>query len=208
MISALKGQSGPILVGVVSWTFATLQKHQFDTRQAEVASIAEKIRVLYGPLRGNRLVYRSSYAAITQDEPLHQWLRKAEEMKNKEAIISWRKFHVSTLHPLDLEAVKLIKNNSHLIHKNCNPVEFEKFITRVSGNVYQMETWTNDMGRLEKADQMDENDFLMENNLIGFRCKRKNVTRLSSIFVRMLSRALIHSVIVGTVHYQAMSITY
>ena len=55
MISALKGQSGPILVGVVSWTFATLQKHQFETRQAEVASIAEKIRVLYGPLRGNRL---------------------------------------------------------------------------------------------------------------------------------------------------------
>jgi hypothetical protein len=46
----------------------------------------------------------------------------------------------------------------------------------VSGNVYQMETWTNDMGRLEKADQMDENDFLVENNLIGFRCKRKNVT--------------------------------
>jgi len=37
-----------------------------------------------------------------------------------------------------------------------------------------METWTNDMGRLEKADQMDENDFLVENNLIGFRCKRKN----------------------------------
>lgn len=35
MISALKGQSGPILVGVVSWTFATLQKHQFETRQAE-----------------------------------------------------------------------------------------------------------------------------------------------------------------------------
>ncbi len=34
------------------------------------------------------------------------------------------------------------------------------------------------MGRLEKADQMDENDFLVENNLIGFRCKRKNVTKL------------------------------
>ena len=64
------------------------------------------------------------------------------------------------------------------LFKNCNPVEFEKFITRVSGNVYQMETWTNDMGRLEKADQMDENDFLVENNLIGFRCKRKNVTQL------------------------------
>jgi hypothetical protein len=41
-----------------------------------------------------------------------------------------------------------------------------------------METWTNDMGRLEKADQMDENDFLVENNLIGFRCKRKNVTKI------------------------------
>ena len=64
------------------------------------------------------------------------------------------------------------------LFKNCNPVEFEKFITRVSGNVYQMETWTNDMGRLEKADQMDENDFLVENNLIGFRCKRKNVTKI------------------------------
>ncbi|CBY36639.1 unnamed protein product [Oikopleura dioica] len=96
MISALKGQSGPILVGVVSWTFATLQKHQFETRQAEVASIAEKIRVLYGPLRGNRLVYRSSYAAITQNEPLQKWLQKAEETKNKQAIISWRRIAIQS----------------------------------------------------------------------------------------------------------------
>jgi len=66
------------------------------------------------------------------------------------------------------------QTGNYFLEKNCNPVEFEKFITRVSGNVYQMETWTNDMGRLEKADQMDENDFLVENNLIGFRCKRNN----------------------------------
>jgi len=32
-------------------------------------------------------------------------------------IYNFFRFHVSTLHPLDLEAVKLIKNNSHLIHK-------------------------------------------------------------------------------------------
>ncbi|CAG5114241.1 Oidioi.mRNA.OKI2018_I69.chr2.g8303.t1.cds [Oikopleura dioica] len=133
MISALKGQSGPILVGVVSWTFATLQKHQFETRQAEVATIAEKIRVLYGPLRGNRLVYRSSYAAITQDQPLKDWLQKAQETKNKEMIIAWRK--IAT--PSNLR-------NSSLV--------------------------------IEKADQMDDNDLLVENNLIGFRCKRKNST--------------------------------
>ena len=36
-------------------TFATLQKHNFERKQAELQSISEKIRVLYGPLHGNRV---------------------------------------------------------------------------------------------------------------------------------------------------------
>ena len=85
MISALKGQSGPILVGVVSWTFATLQKHQFETRQAEVASIAEKIRVLYGPLRGNRLGESVLPEQLHDVLPIHA-LRAALTFKNSLSI--------------------------------------------------------------------------------------------------------------------------
>ena len=50
-----QGQTGPILIGVVSWTFATLQEHNFKRRQAELDRLSEQIRVLYGPLHGNRL---------------------------------------------------------------------------------------------------------------------------------------------------------
>jgi len=50
-----QGQTGPILIGVVSWTFTTMQKHNFEKRQAELNNISEQIRVLYGPLHGNRL---------------------------------------------------------------------------------------------------------------------------------------------------------
>jgi hypothetical protein len=52
---AFQGQAAPILIGVVSWTMATLQKHNFEQRSAQLNGISEQIRVLYGPLHGNRV---------------------------------------------------------------------------------------------------------------------------------------------------------
>jgi hypothetical protein len=50
-----QSQAAPILLGVISWTFATIQKLNFEKRQAQLVAITEQIRVLYGPLHGNRL---------------------------------------------------------------------------------------------------------------------------------------------------------
>jgi len=176
-----QGQAGPILVGVASWTFATLQQHNFEKRQAELNSLSEKIRVLYGPLHGNRLVYKSSYRAITKQGDLRAWLKEAQDTKNAEMIRQWRKFHLEVLHPLDLEAVRLIKENSHLFHQescgkinNDVPISFTDFIEHVSGAVYQMELWKNQVGALETNEQMSDSDFLVENNLVGFDCQKLN----------------------------------
>jgi len=169
-----QGQTGPLLIGVVSWTFATLQKHNFERKQAELQSISEKIRVLYGPLHGNRVVYKASYAAICKKRDLKDWLKEAQDTKNADMIRQWRKFHLDVLHPLDLAAVRLIKDNSHLYHQNCVPEELFAFIEHVSGNVYQMDCWKNQLGSLESKEQMSPEDYLVENNLIGFDCKKVN----------------------------------
>ena len=37
-----------------------------------------------------------------------------------------------------------------------------------------MECWKDGMGQLEKEDHMEDEDFLVENNLIGFDCSKLN----------------------------------
>ena len=64
------------------------------------------------------LVYNSSYVCVTQNEhvSLHDWLAAAEKFQDARRIHKWRSFYIKTLHPLDAEAVALIKNNAHLFH--------------------------------------------------------------------------------------------
>ena len=54
------------------------------------------------------------------------------------------------------------------------PEELYAFIEHVSGNVYQMDCWKNQLGSLESKEQMSPEDYLVENNLIGFECKKLN----------------------------------
>lgn len=54
------------------------------------------------------------------------------------------------------------------------PEELFAFIEHVSGNVYQMDCWKNQLGSLESKEQMSPEDYLVENNLIGFDCKKVN----------------------------------
>ena len=63
------------------------------------------------------LVYKASYAAICKKRDLKDWLKEAQDTKNADMIRQWRKFHLDVLHPLDLAAVRLIKDNSHLYHQ-------------------------------------------------------------------------------------------
>jgi hypothetical protein len=62
-------------------------------------------------------VYRSSFEAVTKSQPLKEFLTVAQDTKDAIMIRRWRQFHLTTLHPLDLEAVRIIKENCHLFHK-------------------------------------------------------------------------------------------
>ena len=70
------------------------------------------------------LVYKASYAAICKKRDLKDWLKEAQDTKNADMIRQWRKFHLDVLHPLDLAAVRLIKDNSHLYHQACDKKPF------------------------------------------------------------------------------------
>ena len=48
---------------------------------------------------------------------LHEWLEAAQLLKDSERILKWRSFYLQTLHPLDIEAVRLIKENAHLFYQ-------------------------------------------------------------------------------------------
>ena len=38
-------------------------------------------------------------------------------LRDAQRIVKWRSFYLKTLHPLDVEAVKLIKENTHLYYQ-------------------------------------------------------------------------------------------
>ena len=69
-------------------------------------------------------MYKASYAAICKKRDLKDWLKEAQDTKNAAMIRQWRKFHLDVLHPLDLAAVRLIKDNSHLYHQESHGKPF------------------------------------------------------------------------------------
>ena len=42
-------------------------------------------------------------------------------LRDAQRIVKWRSFYLKTLHPLDVEAVKLIKENTHLYYQVSKP---------------------------------------------------------------------------------------
>jgi len=163
-----QGQAVPILVGVASWSFTSWQKQKYERKQQELNQITEQIRNFYGPLSGNRLVYNSSYVCVTQCKhvSMHEWLEAAQLLRDAQRIVKWRSFYLKTLHPLDVEAVKLIKDNTHLYYQNETPQCFDEFVRTVSGQVFKMKEWENQMGALEKATEMSEIDYLVGTNIV------------------------------------------
>ena len=49
------------------------------------------------------------------------WMLK-KLLRDAQRIVKWRSFYLKTLHPLDVEAVKLIKENTHLYYQVCGIV--------------------------------------------------------------------------------------
>ena len=90
------------------------------------------------------LVYKASYAAICKKRDLKDWLKEAQDTKNADMIRQWRKFHLDVLHPLDLAAVRLIKDNSHLYHQAGHKKPFVRTALTKSYREKNIENYTND----------------------------------------------------------------
>ena len=59
-------------------------------------------------------------------------------------IRQWRKFHLDVLHPLDLAAVRLIKDNSHLYHQAGHKKPFVRTTLTKSYREKNIKEYTTD----------------------------------------------------------------
>ena len=81
--------------------------------------IDDKVKHLYGPLYGNRLLYQAGIDAVKnfhQVEPIEDLVKQICADRNAEGLEDWRGFYKRRLKKLDEKALDVIRNNSHLIH--------------------------------------------------------------------------------------------
>ena len=125
-----QGQAVPLMVGVASWSLAAWHQQRYQRKQQELNHLTSQIQNFYGPLYGNRLVYNSSYVCVTRCKhiTLEEWLEAAQLLRDGERIIKWRSFYLETLHPLDIQAVRMIQQNAHLFYQ----VYFKLILIRIN----------------------------------------------------------------------------
>ena len=125
---------------------AAWQQQKYQRKQAELAHLTSQIQNFYGPLYGNRLVYNSSYVCVTRCKhiSLEEWLEAAQLLRDGARIIKWRSFYLQTLHPLDIQAVKMIQANVHLFHQvrvSKNNL-FTKWLLRIKRRPNSKSSWS------------------------------------------------------------------
>ena len=81
-------------------------------------SIDEKLKNLYGPLYGNRLLFQSALDAVVKkhDKSIEALIKEICEKRDAEGLEDWRGYYKRCLAVLDQKALDIIQANSHLIH--------------------------------------------------------------------------------------------
>jgi len=148
------------------WFYDKKLEREHRNREMELEIVQKKIKDLYGPLYGNRLVRVTAYqAALGKYNDVDEYLKAAEQLKNPEMIQKWRKYYHTFILPLDQKAEELILNMAHLIADDGDlPKEFIEFLQNFARFKFIMEDWKNTNGSLESCEEMCESDFLMETN--------------------------------------------
>ena len=163
-----KGGGWRILTSVALFTGSYLATWYMDYKKAKreflLKRYDERIEKLYGPLYGRCVVLKSSYhSAIGRCSGISEYLRKAQETKDAEAIWRWRSFVWNNLRPVEKKIVDLISENSHLIVDEF-PSEFDVFLKNHSKFEFTIQRWKNKKGEVEDTIDYDDEDFLEQFN--------------------------------------------
>jgi len=158
---------GAVFLGIASWLIDSSINRKNKKRKLELLIINDKLKNLYGPLYGNRLVRITAFkAAIGDSIDVEEYLKKAEENKDAEMIKNWRNYVIKVLLPLDQKAEELILNQAHMVANNGKfPEEFENFLKDFSHFKFIIQSWKTPDGEWEKTSEFSDDDYLVKSNI-------------------------------------------
>ncbi|KAI8490278.1 hypothetical protein Bbelb_320160 [Branchiostoma belcheri] len=170
----LPWQAISIGVGIGTLLYQTRKNKELELRRNNLEYVNSQLSQLYGPLYGNRLANQRSYKEVLQGhDNLVKFLRVAErKWRNPETgeegvrlLTRWRKFLFYVMHPLDLKAEEIIRDNAHLFeHGVEEAVLFRKFVFHVNYQKMIVANWQEKGEVLGNKEVFEEKDFSRENN--------------------------------------------
>ncbi|XP_019623759.1 PREDICTED: uncharacterized protein LOC109469662 [Branchiostoma belcheri] len=170
----LPWQAISIGVGIGTLLYKTRKSEELELRRNNLAYVNSQLSQLYGPLYGNRLANHRSYKeALQGHDNLVKFLREAERKwrdpettdEGVRLLTRWRKFLFYVMHPLDLKAEEIIRDNAHLFEHGVEEADlFRKFVFHVNYEKMIVANWQEKGEVLGSKEVFEERDFSRETN--------------------------------------------
>ena len=105
-------------VACVTYVQTQIKEQTLDDFNSRKQVIDDKLKHLYGPLYGNRLLYQAGLDAVKNfhQKSIEELVTQICKERNAEGLEDWRGYYKRRLKKLDEKALEVIQNNSHLIH--------------------------------------------------------------------------------------------
>ncbi|XP_078670314.1 uncharacterized protein LOC144910762 [Branchiostoma floridae x Branchiostoma belcheri] len=153
------------------------QNKKISALRNNLSFVNDQLAKLYGPLYGNRLashkIFEEAIGELVDRETeglvdyliKARWIWEKNTTEGQRLLNRWRTFLYYVIHPLDLKAEEIIRDNAHLYEDGC-PDVFRDFIVHVNHQKFVVARWKKSE-RGEKLDmdvEFSENDFSRDNN--------------------------------------------
>ena len=138
---------GHLSLSIVFSTGSYILHSHFDAKKRQREEKREKINIkikdLYGPIVGNRMLHRSAITALENHyrKPLIHVITDICERRSGEELENWRGFYMKMLAPLDEDLKGIIRKNSHLVRDNQDLAKMESIMEAIAVHQYRMEIW-------------------------------------------------------------------
>ncbi|XP_066275223.1 uncharacterized protein [Branchiostoma lanceolatum] len=170
----LPWQAISIAVGIGTLLYQNEKSKDLELRRNKLKYVNNQLSQLYGPLYGNRLANQMSYKeALQGHDNLVKFLQEAEKKwrdpettdEGVRMLTRWRKFLLYIMHPLDLKAEEIIRDNAHLLENSGVETElFVKFVFHVNYEKLIVANWQEKGGVIGNKEVVEEGDFSRESN--------------------------------------------
>ncbi|CAH1239079.1 Hypp5705 [Branchiostoma lanceolatum] len=167
-------QAISIAVGIGTLLYQNQKSEELELRRNNLAYVNNQLSKLYGPLYGNRLANQKSYKeGLLGRENLVKYLQEAERKwrdpetrdEGVQLLTRWRKFLFYVMHPLDLKAEEIIRDNAHLFEYGVEEAElFVKFVVHVNHEKLIVANWHEKGEVIGNKEEFEEGDFSRERN--------------------------------------------